>query len=359
MNALAQRIAGLIAVQGPITVAQFTTIAMHDREYGYYATRNPIGAEGDFVTAPEISQMFGELLGLWCVQTWHDQGKPSRARLIELGPGRGTLMADALRSAKIAPGFLASIEVMLVESNPELRKIQKATLKDVQTPLVWSESYDSALLDRPTLLLANEFFDAMPVRQLVHTEKSWGERMVGLDAAGELAFVLSPVPASLALPADRGAAPIGGVYEFSDAASALAQSIAHGIASHGGAALIVDYGYGGPGFGETLQAIADHRATSLLAAPGEADISASVDFAALAAAAKTDAVSIYGPIGQGEFLVELGILERADTLKRGRGSDRGSSVDFDLNRLIAPDEMGELFKVLAIMPVNAPPPAGF
>ena len=357
MNALAQRIVNLIAAQGPITVAQFMTIAMHDREYGYYATRNPIGAEGDFVTAPEISQMFGELLGLWCVQTWHDQGRPSMARLIELGPGRGTLMADALRTAKIAPGFLAAIEVTLVESNPKLREIQKTTLKDIQPPLAWSDSCDSLLFDRPTFVLANEFFDAMPVRQLVRTERGWAERMVGFDSDGELVFVLSPVPAALAVPVDRAGAPIGGVYEFSDAGMALAEIIAHGIAEHGGAALVIDYGYSKPGFGETLQAVAAQQATTLLGAPGEADVSASVDFAALAAAAETQGAATYGPIGQGDFLVDLGILQRADTLKRGRAN--GPSVDFDLNRLIAPDEMGELFKVLAIVPTNAPPPAGF
>jgi SAM-dependent MidA family methyltransferase len=359
MNALARRIAALIAAQGPITIAQYMTIAMHDRECGYYATRNPIGAEGDFITAPEISQMFGELLGLWCVQTWYDQGKPSKARLIELGPGRGTLMADALRSARIAPGFLASIEVILVESNPQLQQIQRTTLRDVPTPVAWSENCDGTLFDRPTLLLANEFFDAMPVRKLVRTENGWRERMVGLDAAGELAFVFSPVPASLAVPSDRAAAPRGGVYEFSDAATALVQGIAHGIASQGGAALIVDYGYGEPGFGETLQAVAAQQPTTLLGAPGEADISAGVDFAALAAAARIQPVATYGPIRQGEFLVDLGILERADTLRRGRASDRSASVDFDLNRLIASDEMGELFKVMAILPSNAPPPAGF
>lgn len=359
MNALGERIARLIAAQGPITVAQFMTIAMHDREFGYYATRNPIGAKGDFVTAPEISQMFGELIGLWCVQAWYDQGRPSRARLIELGPGRGTLLADALRSARIAPGFLSSIEVTLVESNPKLREIQRATLKDVSVPLAWSENCDGALFDRPCLLLANEFFDAMPIRQLVRTDKGWRERMVALDAAGELAFTLSPVPASPAVPDHRAAAPTGGVYEFSDAATALVQEISHRIATHGGAALIVDYGHRGPGFGETLQAVANHQTAALLDAPGEADISASVDFAALAGAATTQSAATYGPIGQGEFLVALGILERADTLKRGRASDRGPSVDFDLNRLIGPDEMGDLFKVLAILPANAPPPAGF
>ena len=359
MNALGRRIASLVGAQGPITVAQFMTMAMHDRELGYYATRNPIGAKGDFVTAPEVSQMFGELLGLWCVQAWYDQGKPEKARLVELGPGRGTLMADALRSARIAPGFLASIEVTLVESNPKLREVQKATLREVTPPIGWSESCDSALFDRPLFLLANEFFDAMPIRQLVRMERGWVERMVGLDAGGELEFVLAPIPASLVVPPDRAAAPKGGVYEFSDTATALAQQIAHGIAAHGGAALIVDYGYSEPGFGETLQAVAGHKPTSLLDAPGEADVSAGVDFSALAGVARTQSVSTYGPVGQGEFLVDLGIVERADTLKRAKARSSASSVDLDLNRLIASEEMGELFKALAILPASAAPPAGF
>lgn len=359
MNALGERIARIIAAQGPLTIAQFMTIAMHDRELGYYATRNPIGTEGDFITAPEISQMFGELVGLWLVQAWHDQGKPSHTRLIELGPGRGTLMGDALRSAKIVPSFLESIEVVLVESNPRLREIQAATLRDSHASVAWRENCDSTLFDRPCFLVANEFFDAMPIRQLVRTDKGWSERMVSIDAAAGLTFVLSPISADLAVPADRVGAQTGTVYEFSDAASALAQDISYGIARRGGAALIVDYGYDAPGFGETLQAVMKHEATGLLDAPGEADISAGVDFAALARAAGTHAVAIHGPISQGQFLTDLGIFERADTLKRARASDRGPSVDFDLNRLVAADEMGELFKALAILPTTAPPAAGF
>jgi NADH dehydrogenase [ubiquinone] 1 alpha subcomplex assembly factor 7 len=358
MNALGARIAGLIAAQGPLTVAQYMTIAMHDRDYGYYATRDPLGAEGDFVTAPEVSQMFGELVGLWCAQTWHDQGKPKSARLIELGPGRGTLMSDALRAARLMPEFLAAIDIVFVESNPALRTAQETALKDANAKIAWANDCDSRLFDRPVFLIANEFFDALPIRQLVRTDKGWSERMVTADASGALGFALSPVPADVAVPTDRAGAPTGAVYEFSDAATALAQEIAHGIARFGGAALAIDYGYGAPDFGETLQAVAAHGPAKLLEAPGEADISAGVDFAALARAAQSQAAVTYGPLTQSDFLTGLGINERADALKRAaRGSP--NSIDLDLNRLIEADEMGELFKALAILPAGASKPPGF
>ncbi len=360
MNALGARIAQLIAAQGPISVAQYMTIALHDRDYGYYATRNPIGADGDFTTAPEISQMFGELVGLWCAQAWHDQGKPSRARLVELGPGRGTLMSDALRAAKMMPEFLQAIEVTLVESNPTLAALQKEALKDSHVPISWAESCAPPLFDRPVFLIANEFFDALPIRQLVRGANGWNERMVGLDASGELAFVLSPVPADAAVPGDRTGAPEGGVYEFSDSGGALAQDIAHGVAKGGGAALIIDYGYGEPGFGETLQAIANREAAGLLDAPGDADLSAHVDFGALARTARSQGASVFGPVEQGDFLCSLGIERRAEALSQfAQTKGIRGSVEVDLERLIGPQEMGELFKALAILPPDAPTPPGF
>jgi len=360
MNALGARIAKLIAAQGPISVAQYMTIALHDRDYGYYATRNPIGADGDFTTAPEISQMFGELVGLWCAQAWHDQGKPARARLVELGPGRGTLMSDALRAAKMIPEFLQAIEVTLVESNPALVTIQKEKLKDATVPIAWAETCDSRLFDLPAFLIANEFFDALPIRQFIRGEKNWNERMVGVNAKGELEFVLSPLAADASVPENRGEAPVGGVYEFSDAAIALAQEIAHGIAARGGAALLVDYGYSDPDFGETLQAIGGQKPTGVLAAPGEADISALVDFTCLAWASDTQGASTFGPVEQRTFLGRLGIESRAAVLaQNAQTPEIARSIQQDAYRLIGEDQMGSLFKALAIMPPNAPKPAGF
>ncbi len=369
MNALGGRIARLIASQGPISVAQFMTMALHDPEGGYYATRDPFGRGGDFTTAPEISQMFGELLGLWIVQCWHYQGKPKRARLVELGPGRGTLMADALRATKLMPEFLAAIELVLVEASPALSAIQKETLKDSPAPIRWLTQFDDSLADRPLFLLANEFFDALPIRQFVKTDRGWCERMVGLDANGALAFALAPEPSpGSILPPNRDGAPLGAFFESATGASALAEQIAQIIARKGGAALIADYGYGAEaGFGETLQAVKDHAFAAVLDTPGEADLSAHVDFAVLADAARGRGAKGYGPVEQGEFLVSLGIIQRAERLaqqQQAGSREQGHlgdspQIDAQLERLILPDQMGALFKALAILPPKAPPPPGF
>ncbi len=208
MNDLGERIARLIETQGPLSVAQFMSLALHDPKGGYYATRDPFGRGGDFITAPEISQMFGELLGLWTVQVWRDQGSPAPARLIELGPGRGTLMADMLRAAvKTAPDFFAAIDVVMVENSPTLKEVQRETLKACGAQIAWRGSFDDSLADRPLFVLANEFFDALPIRQYVKGEDGWHERMVTLDANGKLAFALAPVSAkTLAVPEARGEA---------------------------------------------------------------------------------------------------------------------------------------------------------
>jgi SAM-dependent MidA family methyltransferase len=359
MNALGQRIARLIEAQGPISIAQFMTLALHDPQGGYYATRDPFGARGDFVTAPEVSQMFGEMLGLWIAQSWHDQGKPD-ARLVELGPGRGTLMSDALRVIRqVMPEFLRRVEIVLVEASPTLSAVQKKTLTDAGANIRWTVQFDAALADKPLFLLANEFFDALPVRQFVKTERGWCERMV-VARDGILDFALSPeaIP-NAALPPNGDAAPMGAFYETSPAATAIVQQIAETIARKGGAALIVDYGYGAEaGFGETLQAVAAHKYASVLEAPGDADLSAHVDFAALAQTARDAGAAPFGPVSQGEFLEALGIVQRAATLARGRlGST--PEIDGQLERLILPDRMGTLFKALAILPPSARTPAGF
>lgn len=359
MNALSDRVARLIAAQGPITVAQYMAITAHERGLGYYAARDPFGKKGDFITAPEVSQMFGELLGLWCVQVWRDQGAPASARLIELGPGRGTLMRDALRAAHVARDFLNAIEVTLIESNPTLRALQEENLLGSGAAISWAQELDQQTLDRPTFVLANEFFDALPLRQFVRAEKSWHERMIGLDANRVLSFVLAPVPADERVPADRRSAAPGSVFETSDSATALASTLGHAVGKHGGAALVIDYGYDRSGPGETLQAIRAHAPTSPLDAPGETDLSAHVDFAALATAAHNEGASCFGPIAQGAFLSRLEIGARAAALARSGGADATKSIERDVERLIAPDKMGELFRVLAILPQSAPKPPGF
>ncbi len=359
MNGLEGRIAALIAAQGPISVAQYMTMALHDTQAGYYATRQPFGSEGDFVTAPEISQMFGELLGLWCVQVWHDQGQPKGKRLVELGPGRGTMMADVLRAVRAVPEFLEGLEVVLVEASPSLRSLQAERLKDIDIPIRWTSRFDDSLGGQPLFLLANEFFDALPVRQYVKTGQGWCERMV-VVRDGALDFALAPliVPAA-AIPSSRAAAPDGGVYESAPAATALAESIARMVAEKGGAALLMDYGYGeAAGFHETLQAVGGHEFADVLADPGENDLSAHVDFAALAEAARHGGASVYGPLDQGAFLTGLGLTERAERLMKA--NPQSAHLLFAaVERLIAPDKMGVLFKAMAILSRSAPKPPGF
>ena len=352
MNALGLRIAKLIETQGPLSVAQFMTMALLDPTAGYYATRNPFGATGDFVTAPDISQIFGELIGLWCVQNWLDQEKPARAQLVELGPGRGTLMADALRAAKLAPEFLERIEVVMVEASPVLRAQQEERLKDCGARITWKDRFEES--DRPLFLIANEFFDALPVRQFVQTERGWCERMVVVDKDA-LAFALSPVASAVAV---EGDAPQGGVYETSPATLALAEEIGHRIARQGGAALIIDYGYDAPGFGETLQAVGGHQFKELLEAPGEIDLSAHVDFTSLAAAARRGGAQTFGPVGQGAFLQMLGIKPRAESLIRANKNE-APEIARAVDRLVNPEQMGTLFKALAIVPPRVPTPPGF
>jgi NADH dehydrogenase [ubiquinone] 1 alpha subcomplex assembly factor 7 len=354
MNALSKRVADLIAAQGPLSIAQYMTLALHDPKDGCYATRDPFGAGGDFTTAPEISQMFGEMLGLWCVQVWHDQGKPSPVRLVELGPGRGTLMADALRAMRVVPELLAALDVELVEASPVLRSIQQAKLAGCSANLAWTDRFDATSVDRTLFLLANEFFDALPIRQFVRVGQGWRERMVTADASGRLSFVLSPLPADALVPAVRSGAPQGGVVEVSPAATALTEEIAHAIAEHGGGALIADYGYDAPGFGETLQAVESHSFAEVLADPGESDLSAHVDFLSLAEAVRRGGAVPWGPTGQGPFLLDLGIAARAERLIQ-----TDAAVATALDRLVNPQQMGTLFKALAIVAEGAPKPPGF
>ena len=361
---LKTRMADLIAAQGPISVAQFMTVALLDPKEGYYATRDPFGAGGDFTTGPEISQMFGEMVGLWLVQAWADQGCPKNPRLVELGPGRGTLMADILRTAKVAPEFLMDLEVVLIEASPVLQEMQADKLRGLGADISWQPQFDDSLADRPLFLVANEFFDALPVRQYVKTERGWCERMI-TEKDGELAFALAPVPLPpAAQPAGLERAPEGGVYETSPAATALAEDIARSIAARGGAGLIIDYGYDAldnskrAGFAETLQAVSGHRFADVLAEPGEDDLSAHVDFAALGAAGKRGGAQPFGPVTQGAFLAHLGITERAEQLMQAN-PEQAPDLLAAVERLIGHDAMGRLFKVLALLPPAITDVAGF
>lgn len=356
MNSLAQRIARMIRADGPISIAAFMTIALHDRKAGFYATRESIGARGAFITAPEISQIFGELLGLWCAQVWCDQGAPPSARLVDLGPGRGVLMTDALRGLRRAPEFLAATEIVLVEASPALEGLQRERLRDSPAPICWVRQWTDVQQDRPLFLVANEFLDALAIRQFVMTERGWCERMITTDEQDRLTFALAPMPTSLQPPPQRGAAYRGAVYETSSAAEALVEDIAGAIVQYGGAALLVDYGHEGGAFGETLQAVSGHERADILGLPGQADLSAHVDFAALAHAAGRAGARVCGPLGQGAFLRALGIGARAEKLSAAN-PHRKEEIAKAVERLT--EEMGELFKVIAITPVHAPRPPGF
>lgn len=359
MNALATKIARWIESQGPISVAQYMNFCQFDPENGSYTARQTIGR--DFITSPEVSQTFGEMLGLWVAQTWYDQGRPANPRLVEMGPGRGTLMSDALRAiAAAAPEFLTGAEIALIEASPALAAVQRDKLKLTTADIAWYERFDDTLTDRPLYLIANEFFDCLPVHQYVKTKAGWCERMVGVRG-DELSFALSPdpVPNSDTLaPANRGPAKEWSVYEISPAAIALTEEIARTVAKQGGGALIMDYGYDAPGFGVTLQAIANGKPVEALSDPGESDVSAHVDFIALAQAAASAGAAVYGPTSQCNFLADLGIGERGERLIKSNPTD-AREIAIAIDRLVNPAEMGALFKALVLVAQGAPKPPGF
>jgi NADH dehydrogenase [ubiquinone] 1 alpha subcomplex assembly factor 7 len=346
VNPLKRHIAEMIAQDGPITLERYMELALGHPRYGYYMTRDPFGAAGDFITAPEISQMFGELLGLWAAETWLRMGSPKCVRLVELGPGRGTLMADALRAVRAVSDFVAALDVHLVETSPVLREAQRANLVQVGVPVTWHDDVD-ALPSGPAIVLANEFFDALPVRHYVMKEGAWRERLVGIDATGELAFGLAPDPEATM----KAHAPEGAIKEVGVVAHDVMGRLAGRIAGQGGAALIIDYGYFEPCLGETLQALARHRPVDPLQAPGEADLTTHVSFAALAEVARKAGAHVPSPLTQAKFLQRLGIVARAERLKRNASEKQARDIDSALDRLTAsaaPTDMGALFKVLAV-----------
>ncbi|MTD98772.1 class I SAM-dependent methyltransferase [Paracoccus sp. YIM 132242] len=342
MTPLAEIIATRIRATGPISLADYMEICLLHPRYGYYTTRDPFGVQGDFTTAPEIHQMFGELCGLALAQAWMDQGRPTPFTLAEPGPGRGTLMADMLRAIRKAPGMADAAQIALIEASPHLRRIQRDRLGAV-THLDSVEELPA----KPLFLIANEFFDALPIRQYQRTEAGWAERMVGLSDDG-LCLGLGPV---VDLP--REGQP-GDVVEECPAAPAMVEAIGRRIAAHGGAAIFVDYG-GWNGYGDTFQALRNHQPEDPLARPGEADLTAHVDFAPLAAAAIRAGAVASRPIRQGDWLLSLSAGQRAERLAAAKDATAMAA----LRRLTHPDEMGHLFKAMAIWPKGAPPVPGF
>jgi len=359
VTGLRDHLARRIALEGPLTIAQYMGDCLGHPKFGYYVTRDPLGAAGDFTTAPEISQMFGELLGLWAADRWQAMGAPDPVHLVELGPGRGTLMADALRAGKGVPGFRKAARVHLVETSPVLRDSQRRALAGVNA--AWHGDL-STLPPGPMILIANEFFDALPIRQFVRDAKGWRERLVGLGNGGGLAFVLSPAQAvNPLIPAALAAAPEGAVAEVCPAGLSVAQAIGRRLADTPGAALVVDYGPARSAPGDSLQAVAGHTFADPLADPGGADLTAHVDFQQLAQAALAAGAMPFGLVEQGVFLKALGIGHRAETLKAQADARQRADVDAAFARLTGTGDkqMGALFKVLALQSPVLPPPPGF
>lgn len=334
MTPLWRKLAAEIEERGPIGVDRY----MAECVAAYYAGRDRFGRGGDFTTAPEISQMFGEIIGLWMADLWDRAGRPARVNLVELGPGRGTLMADLLRAARALSPFADAIRVHFVETSPTLRAAQAERVPSA----TWHDDLSDVPQGTPLLVIANEFFDALPIQQEVRVDGVWQERRIGVAAD---AFVFTP----------EGDA----IRETAPARTDYAGTLAARIAADGGAALLIDYGYEGPAEGDSLQALAAHAAADPLAAPGEHDLTAHVDFTPLAEAARAAGVHVSPLALQGPFLLALGIESRAERLSRGLDPEARHAIAGTMRRLTLPQAMGSLFKVLAFTHKGWPEPAGF
>jgi NADH dehydrogenase [ubiquinone] 1 alpha subcomplex assembly factor 7 len=357
-GALTARIAARIRREGPLSVAAFMAMALHDPDSGYYARRDPLGPAGDFITAPEISQIFGELIGLCLAEWWDRTGRPEPVAVAELGPGRGTLMLDLLRAATAVPELRAAMSLHLVEASPILSATQQQRLAVFEPRFVRSVD---ALPDGPLLLVANEFLDALPIRQLVRGSAHWAERFVTLDGSGRLVFADGPESpaATLLVPPPLRQEPPGTIVEICPAAAALAAAIGERLARHPGAALFIDYGYFPSRPGATLAAVRAHAPVEVLDEPGSADLSAHVDFAAFAEAARVAGAAVHGPVPQGRFLASLGAETRLAKLSARADPTQRTELGAGVARLIDPAGMGTLFQGLALTSPGFPAPAGF
>ncbi len=343
---LAHRLARLIAATGPISVMHY----MGEAAAHYYASRDPLGVAGDFITAPEVSQMFGEMIGIWLADIWIRAGRPPRVHYVEAGPGRGTLARDALGAAR---RFGLEPEVHLVEGSPALRAVQQGLLPSAH----WHDDLASLPEDGPLLVVVNEFLDALPLRQLVKTEAGWRERMVA-HGDGRFVPIAGDRPMDAAVPPERRAAASGAIIESCPGAAAAVQAVAQRLAAQGGAALFIDYGYDAPANGSSLQALRAHQRVDPFVDPGEADITALVDFAGMAQVAQAAGARWLGTVPQGAFLGALGIAERAEALARAAPGQAGA-VRAALDRLTGADQMGTLFKVMGLAAPAWPDGAGF
>ncbi len=349
-----------IEAAGPMPVAEYMSLCLAHPQYGYYVTRDPLGARGDFITAPEVSQMFGELIGIWMSAVWKQMGSPARVRVVELGPGRGTLMKDAMRAAQVVPPFRAAVTLDLVEISPVLREQQQQTLASTKIEMNWYDSIRD-IPGGPAIIIANEFFDAIPVSQAVRAEDGWRERCVGIADDGRFAFVLAPEPMKhigVLVPKAAREAPVDSIIEWraDNAAIDLGRRVVDGSA-----ALVIDYGHSQTDFGDTLQAVGKHAYADPLREPGEVDLTAHVDFEPLTRAVELMGARGYGPITQSRLLRALGIETRAATLKAKATRAQAAEVDLALARLVGIGRtgMGDLFKAAAYVAPSLPPPPAF
>jgi SAM-dependent MidA family methyltransferase len=346
---LLSEIRKLIKSSGPMPVWRYMELCLMHPQHGYYVSRDPLGREGDFTTAPEVSQMFGELLGLWAASVWRAIGQPPLLRLIELGPGRGTMMADALRALRVLPPLYQSLTIHMVEVNPVLREKQRATLSGIRN-ITWHDTIDD-VVEGPAVIFANEYFDVLPIHQMVKRETGWHERTVELDNNEKLVFgvAIEPTPRfEVTLPPLVRAAPDGAVFEWRPDAEIM--KVAKRVRDQDGAAVIIDYGHLRSDAGDTFQAIARHSFTDPLKDPGQADVTAHVDFQALGRAAEDLGARVHGPVTQGDFLKRLGIESRAATLMAKADHEVSADISGALKRLTDSGRggMGSMFKVLGI-----------
>ena len=375
---LEERLKTVIRQRGPICVSDFMADALYHPQEGYYMSplaegrKSPIGAEGDFTTAPEISQVFGEIIGLWLVQSWIDMGSPKPFNLVEFGPGRGVLMDDILRAARLRPEFIDAASIWLVETSGRLRHEQQKRLKrHTEANIQWADRFHD-IAAAPTLIIANEFFDCLPINQYIWQNTGWHNRLIGLNPHNDqLQFVTAPAPTldsdffthPLASrpdnPHEHKPAQEGDILEVCKPAQKLVGEIAQFLIENKGRALVIDYGPSASGFGETLQAVRDHKFWPPLSTPGRADLTAHVDFQMLGASALHEGATYYGPQAQGRFLDKLGLALRVEALCRARPEEERDMIRQGAYRLSSPGEMGELFKVICIAAPDMPAPAGF
>ena len=358
-DTLLARLKNRIAEDGPLTIADYMEACLSDPEHGYYSTRDPFGAAGDFTTAPEISQIFGELIGLWCAVVWRQMKAPRPVKLIELGPGRGTLMADALRAAATVPEFADALEVHLVETSPVLRRLQGERLQTSGKTPQWHTRLQE-VPEGAAIIIANEFLDALPVRQFERRDGTWYERCIGLSPEGTLQFQSATRALENAALIPSGlheGAREGDLAEIRPAAETIVETIAARVEHAPVAALFIDYGHSMSAPGESLQAVRSHGYADPLDQPGAGDLTAHVDFGQLGDAALRDGLLVHGPVSQGAFLMALGLNERCTRLAENTGAEARNLIESGARRLVDQAQMGELFKVMALSSEGlAPPP---